>query len=494
MNLLSRSRARSITDRFSDQRILVVGDLMLDHWVWGSVSRISPEAPIPVVDVQRYTYTPGGAANVVSNLKALGAQVEIMGVVGADDPGRRLRNLLRRQGIGVDGVFVQKGRPTSLKTRIIAHSQQVVRADLEQRVAVEEALWGQMLDWLKQNLQRFSGVLLSDYNKGMFWDGRLGELLKCLRGLPTLAGPKPENLEKFRGVEMVTLNALEARVASGHDTATDQGLARAGQALVERTGCRAVLVTLGERGMALFEEGRPMRQVPALASQVYDVSGAGDTVLSVVGLSRAVGVDPEEAMRLASHAAAVVVRKVGTATVDREELLASLDRGQETAVRDPLSKILEARQAEVRLDALRTSANPPRVVFTNGCFDLLHVGHLRTLLTARQQGDLLVVGLNSDRSVQALKGSTRPLNPQGERAELLAGLECVDMVVLFEEDTPLALLDRLRPDVHVKGGDYREEDLPEAPLVRSWGGRVVLTGVVPERSTTLLAERIRQGP
>jgi len=343
MNLLSRSRARSITDRFSDQRILVVGDLMLDHWVWGSVSRISPEAPIPVVDVQRYTYTPGGAANVVSNLKALGAQVEIMGVVGADDPGRRLRNLLRRQGIGVDGVFVQKGRPTSLKTRIIAHSQQVVRADLEQRVAVEEALWGQMLDWLKQNLQRFSGVLLSDYNKGMFWDGRLGELLKCLMGLPTLAGPKPENLEKFRGVEMVTLNALEARVASGHDTATDQGLARAGQALVERTGCRAVLVTLGERGMALFEEGRPMRQVPALASQVYDVSGAGDTVLSVVGLSRAVGVDPEEAMRLASHAAAVVVRKVGTSTVDREELLASLDRGQETAVRDPLSKILEAR-------------------------------------------------------------------------------------------------------------------------------------------------------
>jgi D-beta-D-heptose 7-phosphate kinase/D-beta-D-heptose 1-phosphate adenosyltransferase len=350
-----------------------------------------------------------------------------------------------------------------------------------------------MLDWLKENRQRFSGVLLSDYNKGMFWDGRLGELLECLAGLPTLAGPKPENIDKFRGVEMVTLNALEARVASGHDTSTDEGLRLAGQALLDRTGCRAVLVTLGERGMALFENGRPMRQVPALASQVYDVSGAGDTVLSVVGLSRAVGVQPEEAMRLASHAAAVVVRKVGTATVDQAELLASLDRDQESAVRDPQSKILEAGEAEVRLAVLRAGASPPRVVFTNGCFDLLHVGHLRTLLAARQQGDLLVVGLNSDRSVQALKGPERPLNTQRERAELLAGLECVDLVVIFDEDTPLALLEQLRPDVHVKGGDYREEDLPEASLVRSWGGRVVLTGVVPERSTTLLAARIRNG-
>lgn len=494
MNLLSRSRARAITSGFQDLRMLVVGDLMLDHWVWGHVSRISPEAPIPVVDVQRDSYTPGGAANVVSNLKALGAQVEMLGVVGADDAGRRLRNLLRRQGVGVEGIFVQRGRPTSLKTRIIAHSQHVVRADLEHRVAVDASLWNRMLAWLEENRDRFSAVLLSDYHKGMFWDGRLGEMLARLEGLPTIAGPKPENLDKFRGVEMVTLNALEARVASGHDTATPEGLRQAGEALLERLGGRAVLVTLGERGMALFEQGRPMRQVPALASQVYDVSGAGDTVLSVVGLSRAVGVEPEEAMRLASHAAAVVVRKVGTATVDREELLASLDREAETTVREPASKILDAPAAEERLARLRSEPNPPRVVFTNGCFDLLHAGHLKTLLTARRQGDLLVVGVNSDRSVRALKGPERPLNPEGERAELLAGLECVDLVVLFDEDTPLELLDRLRPDVHVKGGDYREEDLPEAPLVRSWGGRIVLTGVVPDRSTTRLASRLREAP
>jgi len=492
VNLLHRSRARSITDRFPAQRILVMGDLMLDHWVWGSVSRISPEAPIPVVDVQRHSYTPGGAANVVSNLKALGAQVEILGVVGADDPGRRLRALLRRQGIGTEGIFVQKDRPTSLKTRIIAHSQQVVRADLEQRTAVDGALWSRMLAWLDENRERFTGFLLSDYNKGLFWDGRLRDMLRRLEGRPTLAGPKPENIEEFRGVEMVTLNALEARVASGHDTATEEGLRRAGEDLLKRLGCRAVLVTLGERGMALFEKGHPLRQVPALASQVYDVSGAGDTVLSVMGLARSVGVEPEEAMRLASHAAAVVVRKVGTATVDCEELLASLERDEENPVRDPKSKIVPVSEAQARLEALRTGQAPPRIVFTNGCFDLLHVGHLRTLLTARRQGDLLVVGLNSDRSVRALKGPERPLNLQDERAEMLAGLECVDLVVLFDEDTPLALLERLRPDVHVKGGDYREEDLPEAALVRSWGGRVVLTGVVPERSTSLLAERIRQ--
>ena len=491
MNLLSRSRARQITSRFPGRRMLVIGDLMLDHWVWGSVSRISPEAPIPVVDVQRYTYTPGGAANVVSNLKALGAEVEILGVVGADDPGRRLRNLLRRQGVGVEGIFVQKGWPTSLKTRIIAHSQQVVRADLEHRVAVNPSLWAEMLSWLEVNRQRFSGVLLSDYHKGIFWDGRLAQVLERLGDLPTIAGPKPENIQEFRGVDMVTLNALEARVASGHDTSTPEGLRLAGEALLERLHCRAVLVTLGERGMALFEKARPLRQVPALASQVYDVSGAGDTVLSVVGLSRSVGVEPEEAMRLASHAAAVVVRKVGTATVDCEELLVSLDREDQPAVREPASKILEASVAARHLATLRAGNTPPRVVFTNGCFDLLHVGHLRTLTTARQQGDLLVVGVNSDRSVAALKGPERPLTPQRERAELLAGLECVDLVVVFDEDTPLELLDLLRPDVHVKGGDYREEDLPEAPLVRSWGGRIVLTGVVPGRSTTLLADRMR---
>lgn len=493
MNLLSRSRARSITSAFRGLRMLVVGDLMLDHWVWGSVSRISPEAPIPVVDVQRYSYTPGGAANVVSNLKALGAEVDLLGVVGADDAGRRLRNLLRRQGAGVEGLFVQKGRPTSLKSRIIAHSQHVVRADLEHRVAVDGELWNRMLDWLEANRDRFSAALLSDYHKGMFWNGRVAQLLERLEGRPVLAGPKPENLDQFRGVEMVTLNALEARLASGHDTATPDGLRAAGQALLDRVGGQAVLVTLGERGMALFERGRAMRQVPALASQVYDVSGAGDTVLSVVGLSRAVGADPEEAMRLASHAAAVVVRKVGTATVEAEELLASLDREAEPAVREPASKVLDARTAAERLARLRAGSSPPRVVFTNGCFDLLHVGHLRTLMTARREGDLLVVGVNSDRSVQALKGPERPLTAERERAELLAGLECVDLVVLFDEDTPLELLDLLRPDVHVKGGDYREDDLPEAPLVRSWGGRVVLTGVVPDRSTTRLAERLH-GP
>lgn len=493
MNLLSRSRAERITSRFTGLRLLVVGDLMLDHWVWGSVSRISPEAPIPVVDVQRNSYTPGGAANVVSNLKALGADVDLLGVIGADDAGRRLRNLLRRQGIGVDGLFVQRRRPTSLKTRIIAHSQQVVRADLEHRVAVDGALWARMLEWLEGARSRYGAVLLSDYNKGMFWNGRVREMLGRLEGLPTIAGPKPENLDQFQGVEMVTLNALEAKVASGHDTATQEGLEHAGADLLARVGGRAVLITRGESGMALFERGLEMRVVPALASQVYDVSGAGDTVLSVVGLGRAVGVEPEEAMRLASHAAAVVVRKVGTATVDREELLASLDADATDQLREPSSKVMSAEAAATRLAALRTGANPPRAVFTNGCFDLLHVGHLNTLMAARREGDLLVVGVNSDRSVRALKGPDRPLNGQAERAQLLAGLECVDLVVIFDEDTPLALLDRLRPDVHVKGGDYREEDLPEAPLVRSWGGRVVVTGLVPGRSTTRMAERIREG-
>ncbi|MBI3925962.1 MAG: D-glycero-beta-D-manno-heptose-7-phosphate kinase [Armatimonadetes bacterium] len=310
---------------FSTLRVLVIGDLMLDHWVWGSVSRISPEAPVPVVDVERYSYTPGGAANVVSNLCALGSRVSLLGVVGLDDSARKLRGLLNRQGVDVSGLIPDRTRPTSLKTRIIAHSQQVVRADFEQRAPLRDPPLKKMRRWLA-GAGCFDAVMLSDYDKGLFRTPGIEELLSELRDRPRIAGPKPENLDRFAGMDLITLNAREAAAASGLDTAREEGVLEAGRALRQRLGGRgAVLITRGEHGMSLFEEGEP-RTVPALATQVFDVSGAGDTVLTVAGLCLAAGASLDDAIVLASHAAAVVVRKIGTAVATPAEVVRSLGK------------------------------------------------------------------------------------------------------------------------------------------------------------------------
>lgn len=324
MSLISAERARKLLEQSSRLRVLVVGDLMLDHWVWGTVSRISPEAPIPVVDVDRYTYTPGGAANVVSNLRALGARVALLGVVGADDAGRRLRTLLKRQGVEVEGLLIDASRPTALKTRIVAHHQQVVRADYEKRHPLEAPLQERLLEWFASHCQDFDAVMLSDYNKGVFRPDTGRRLLEILaRSRPAIAGPKPENLDLFQGATLVTLNAKEAAVASGSSTDSLEGVLQAGQKLRQRLAPSALLITRGEHGMTLFEGDQPL-SVPALASQVFDVSGAGDTVLATLGLTLAAGGRPEEAIRLASHAAAVVVRKLGTATASPREIVESV--------------------------------------------------------------------------------------------------------------------------------------------------------------------------
>ncbi|MCR4784627.1 MAG: D-glycero-beta-D-manno-heptose 1-phosphate adenylyltransferase [bacterium] len=484
MNLIEYEQSLAICRSFRGRRLLVVGDLMLDYWVWGTVSRISPEAPVPVVDIAHHSYTLGGAANVVANLKTLGAEVDMLGVVGADSIGRRLRLMLNRQGIGLGGLIVDEDYPTIMKTRIIANNQQVVRADLETRCAIGEAAWNKILHWAKNHRADYDALVISDYDKGLLWGDHLQELIKIFDGTPIVAGPKPTKLKRYLGCDLITLNAKEAKEASGFNTATDVGLEQAGRFLLDDLQLKNVLITLGERGMALFRKGEPTIKVPALASQVYDVSGAGDTVLSVMALGAACQVPIFQAMNLASQAAAVVVRKVGTATVSCSELLDSLQMKKSCGQLDPSRKILTAEEAAARVENLRHAPNPPQIVFTNGCFDILHVGHINTLLAARREGDLLIVGLNSDSSVKRLKGPSRPINSHNERAQLLAALECVDMVVIFDEDTPMALLEKLRPDVHVKGGDYKVDDLPESSLVKSFGGRIVLASLIPGHSTT----------
>ena len=484
MNLINPAKAAQICSKFSSLRLLVVGDLMLDHWVWGDVSRICPEAPVPVVNVNHVSYTLGGAANVAANLKALGAEVDIAGVVGADDAGRRLRLLLRRLDIGTESLFAQDDLPTIMKSRIIANSQQVVRADIETCRSPQESIFRHVACYIEEHHRDYDAIVFSDYNKGLLRNGQALKLIQLISGVPIVAGPKPDNIKYFANIDTITLNASEGSQATGYSTGTVEGLSQAGDSLLKQTGCSNAIITLSSRGMALFRRSQPAVKVPALASQVYDVSGAGDTVLSVIALCRACGTEPEDAIRLASHAAAIVVRKVGTATVSCKELLSSLETDNKDEALNPDHKILSLAEACELTARWRSEPAPKRIVFTNGCFDILHVGHLRTLLTARKEGDALIVGINSDASVRRLKGETRPITPQHERAALLAAMQCVDAVVIFEEDTPMHVIETLQPDVHVKGGDYREDDLPEAQTVRSYGGKIVLAKILPGHSTT----------
>ena len=332
MNHLSYLKAEELlTERCPELKLLVLGDLMLDHWVWGAVTRISPEAPIPIVDVERYTYTPGGAANVVNNLRMLGCTVSVAGVVGADDGGRRLRALLRRMGVDTSGVIRDPQRPTTLKTRIVAHNQQVVRADYESRMPLDAEIQTQLLDWISPRLSEFQAVLVSDYNKGLFNESFVSQLLGLFweHNSLVVVGPKPENFKLFAGVELLTLNAKEATATSGLPTNNHEEVLTAGKRLQQMAHGSAIVVTRGEHGMSLFPRSHDQPyHMPALASQVYDVSGAGDTVLSAIGLVMAGGFPPQAAIELASHAAAVVVRKVGTATATAGEILSSLEENR----------------------------------------------------------------------------------------------------------------------------------------------------------------------
>ena len=305
--------------------VMVVGDLMLDHWVWGSVTRISPEAPIPVVDVQRYTHTAGGAANVVTNLRELGVPCFQVGVVGRDDSGRKLRAILRREGADVSGLIADPDRPTTLKTRIVAHSQQMVRADFESREPLSSKVQDQVLECIRGLIDRVNLVVFSDYDKGLFQPELVRALFETARqaGKRVIGGPKPDNLARFQGADLVTLNAKEATQASGHPALPLDSLLRAGAQLQRQLPGSHVLITRGEHGMSLFENNGSVHHQPALASQVFDVSGAGDTVLSTLAWTLAAGAPPAQAIEAASHAAAVVVRKVGTATANPAEILAS---------------------------------------------------------------------------------------------------------------------------------------------------------------------------
>ncbi len=451
-------------------KVAVIGDLILDEYVVGAPERISPEAPVPVARVEGRDFRLGGGANVAANVVALGGEVCLAGVVGDDREGKVLRDMARDLGIRVDGVVVDASRPTTLKTRVVAlpTRQQLLRLDREARAAVAREILVEMLDSL-EGKGPFSCFLLSDYRKGVVSRYLVKEMKRRWPRVPVLVDPKGEDYSLYEGAYLVKPNKREA-LALGRTV--EEGV----EEIFRTTRCSWVVVTLGAQGMSLFSREGLRKDYPARAREVYDVTGAGDTVFAALGVFLGEGLEMEEAVFMANVAAGLAVEKVGTAVVTREEVERALvGRGKVFSV-GVLKGILEGLKAQGK-----------RIVFTNGCFDVLHPGHLDLLRRARAEGDVLVVAINSDDSVRRLKGQNRPIFSQEERAMLLAGLEFVDFVTFFEEDTPYEVISLLRPHVLVKGRDYRLEEVVGRDLVEE----VVLVPLKEGYSTTRLIERIK---
>ncbi len=468
-------------------RIAVIGDFMVDRYVWGDALRVSPEAPVPVVHAQREDHRLGGAGNVVANICELGASAFCVGVVGNDDAGGEMLEGLTAMGADASGLVVDSMRPTIQKIRVMARNQQMLRVDRETPAPVGEDVSAKLLEQL-QNAE-WQALVLSDYGKGTLpqpvMSAAIAEARK--RGVPVLVDPKHRDFSRYQGATLITPNRAEAEVASGESLTDMTSLAKHGETLRQHAGVDALLITLGDQGMYLLEQGDRGLHLPTAARQVYDVTGAGDTVIAMLAVALAGGADLPGAVRLSNVAAGLAVAKVGTTAVGRNELEHQL----RTASSD--SKIVAADDEEALQAALATLRREGRpVVFTNGCFDILHAGHVRYLREARQLGDAMVVGLNDDDSVSRLKGPERPINHQLDRAEVLAGLECIDLVVLFHEDTPENLIRKICPDVLVKGADYKDKGVVGAEFVQGQGGEVRLIDLVPGRSTSAIVERIRE--
>lgn len=467
-------------------RVLVVGDLILDEYLHGSIERISPEAPVPVVDSSSSRTVLGGAANVAHNLAALGCDVVLAGVVGRDAAGGQLREALREARIDARCVVDGDQRVTTHKVRVVAHGQQVLRLDKEERAPLDATTRSRLLSEVETAVADVDGVILSDYHKGVLAVGIVEAVVALARraGRPVVVDPKGRSYERYRGVAALTPNLRELEVATGMAVDGPEAIAAAAAALQDITQAPALLVTAGADGMWLFEHDREPVHIRTEAREVYDVTGAGDTVVAVFALGLFAGAPLVDAARIANVAAGLVVAKLGTAVVERGELFERVG-GSEAAWQRKMIQVDEA----VGVVARARQAGR-RVVFTNGCFDLLHAGHVAYLQRARSFGDLLIVGLNDDASVRDLKGDKRPLVPQHERAQVLAALESVDMVVLFGEATPDALIRSLRPDVLVKGADYRPEEVVGREFVESYGGRLELVELVQGRSTSGLISQI----
>jgi D-beta-D-heptose 7-phosphate kinase/D-beta-D-heptose 1-phosphate adenosyltransferase len=475
---------QEIEQNWAGKRLLVVGDVMLDKYIWGEVGRISPEAPVPVVRATHKSHQPGGAANVAMNIARLGAKVEVIGFTGGDEDEELLKEVLGANGIAA-GFVVSQGFPTIAKQRILGGRQQMLRLDSERLGARSKDDYERLVARVLAQLPECDGVVLSDYAKGTLTPETCGAVIDAARRLdvPVLVDPKSADFGRYRGATTVCPNLGELSAAVHLDGRELKLLLDAAERLVTDLDLEFLTATLGEKGIALVRPGNRFL-VPAVARQVFDVSGAGDTVIAVLALCLASGLKPETAVELANVAAGIVVGKVGTVPVEKHELLAALAPQISLHAED---KVVTREELVQRVALWK--ANGERVVFTNGCFDLLHIGHITLLEQARAFGDRLIVAINSDASVCGLKGPSRPIVGETERARVLAALAAVDAVVVFGEPTPLEVIVAARPDVIVKGGDYAVETVVGANEVQSWGGQVKIVPLVEGYSTTQLIAR-----
>jgi D-beta-D-heptose 7-phosphate kinase/D-beta-D-heptose 1-phosphate adenosyltransferase len=469
-------------------QVLVVGDLILDRYADGKATRVSPEAPVLVFEAGAERYLLGGACNVAANLRELGASTAVLGVIGDDEGGRQLTKLLADAGIDTKALVTDRTRPTTRKTRYVAKTLQVLRVDEESRAPVAGAAEQAMLAVLEQRPFPWRSVLLSDYGKGALTPRVIQAAIAAARsqGGVVVVDPKGKDYSIYRGVDLLTPNREEAEAATGVAIRSTDDMQKAARKLREITGTRTAVITLGKDGIYFETEDGSHRILPTEARAVFDVTGAGDTVVSMLTYCRTCGVGLEDSLRLANHAAGITVAKLGTWAPTRREVLARLGDAPGSE-----GKVLTREQAvEV---ASRLRAEGKRLVFTNGCFDILHAGHCDYLQKARSYGDALMVGLNTDASVQRQqKGPGRPFNTQADRAAVLAALAAVDHVVAFDDDTPQALIEAITPHVLAKGEDWRDKGVVGREWVEQHGGQVVLVPLVAGRSTTNVVQKILQ--
>ena len=465
-------------------KILVVGDLMIDHYLWGTCDRISPEAPVQVINVQRESSVLGGAGNVVNNLYALGAQVSVMSVVGDCEICDELKALLADIKVDTSHLIAQKNRITSKKSRIIASQQQVVRYDRESTDEISQKSQILLLKSFKSLVENYDVILLSDYGKGVLTFGLTQSLITIANenGKKVLIDPKGLNYEKYKGAYLLTPNKKEASESLATHINDDTSLAYVIKKLKIDCDLQVSLITLSEQGVAIYDD--ELRIHPTKAREVFDVTGAGDTVLASLGFALACGYEIDDAVQFSNLAAGIVVGKIGSATATLNEIIE-----YESSLNKSSSDVHIKTHDEIVVLSAELKSKGKKIIFTNGCFDLLHAGHVRYLETAKSFGDVLILGLNSDQSVATLKGTNRPINTQSDRAYILAALEAVDYVVVFDEDTPYNLIKAIKPHILVKGGDYEGKEVVGQALVEE----LKLVQFINGKSTTKTIEKIQQG-
>ena len=463
--------------------ILVIGDLMIDHYLWGSCDRISPEAPVQVVNVKKESSVLGGAGNVINNLVTLGSVVDVISVIGNASVANELKSLLEKIDVPTSNLVVENNRKTSKKSRLIASQQQVLRYDMESIDDINENSHKQIIQTLEKNIDKYSSIILSDYGKGVLTTNLTKEIIKIANknNIKVLVDPKGKDYSKYKGSYTLTPNKKEAMEATNIDIKDESSLIEALKSLKTQCELKVSLITLSEQGIAIFDDELTIK--PTVAREVYDVTGAGDTVIASIAFALGNDLDIKDAVYFANLAAGVVVGKIGSATTTLDEIYEyeySLHKSNSTSHIKTFD--------EIKTLSSKLHNQGKKIVFTNGCFDILHVGHVKYLEVAKSYGDVLILGLNADSSVRKLKGPTRPINTQDDRAYILASLESVDYVVIFEEETPYELIKLIKPHVLVKGGDYEGKEVVGQDIA----DELKLVQFVDGKSTTNTIKRIQE--